>query len=104
MLAITFRTKKLAKVCQSKKLLEKEYNVDMARKILQRLQQLQSCDALSKMYEFKAARFHPLQGKRKGQYAVDLVHPFRLVLRPVPEAENLDQVVEVEVIEITDYH
>lgn len=31
------------------------------------------------MIQFRIGRCHPLHNNRKGQYAVDLVHPYRLV-------------------------
>ena len=57
-------------------------------------------------------RRHMLRGERMGQYAVDLVHPHRLVFvpdhDPIPRREdggvNLDEVTAVTIIEVVDYH
>ena len=57
-------------------------------------------------------RFHELTGGRKGQWACDLDHPFRLVFKPhetpIPANEHGQyiwlEIKGVEVIEIVDYH
>lgn len=49
--------------------------------------------------QFHIGRCHLLKGKRKGQYAMDLVHPYRLIFEKIDEEIRI-----VMVIEITDYH
>ena len=57
-------------------------------------------------------RSHPLRGDRAGQFAVDLVHPHRLVFEPnhapLPRAEDggidAGQVTAIVIVEVTDYH
>ena len=57
-------------------------------------------------------RAHALRGDREGQFAVDLVHPQRLVFEPnhepPPRAEDggIDpgQVTAIVIVEVTDYH
>ena len=57
-------------------------------------------------------RMHQLEGKRECQFAVDLVHPHRLVFvpdhDPLPETGDggIDraQVTEIRIIEVVDYH
>ena len=55
-----------------------------------------------------SARLHRLEGKRAGQYAVDLVHPHRLVLKPIlDEGENIENLKGITIVmieEVTDYH
>lgn len=51
------------------------------------------------MVQFKIGRCHPLKGDRKNQYAVDLVHPYRLVF------EKKGNEIQIAFIsEIVDYH
>ena len=53
-----------------------------------------------------------LHKKRKGQHAVDLVHPYRLILQPnhdpLPRGKDgsldTEQVTAITIIEVTDYH
>ena len=57
-------------------------------------------------------RLHPLSGDRAGQFAVTLVHPYRLVFRPnhnpVPLGNDggIDarQVTLIMIMEVVDYH
>ena len=47
----------------------------------------------------KIGRCHKLSGNRKDQYAVDLVHPQRLVFTVIGNEIQI-----AEILEITDYH
>lgn len=59
-----------------------------------------------------AARLHPLKGDRKGQFAVDAKHPYRLIFEsnhdPIPVKEDggvdLSKVTSVIILEVEDYH
>ena len=58
------------------------------------------------------ARMHQLKGNRDEQFAVDLVHPYRLVFEPnhdpLPRKKdggiNLEQVTAIKIMEVVDYH
>ena len=49
--------------------------------------------------QYRIGRCHSLIGKRKGQYAMDLTHPYRLVF-----IKEDDFTVSVRIEEIVDYH
>ena len=57
-------------------------------------------------------RRHQLDGKRKGQFAVDVQQPYRIVFKPehnpVPKTEDggidLGQITAIEIQGIEDYH
>nr|DAK59360.1 MAG TPA: XRE family transcriptional regulator [Caudoviricetes sp.] len=51
------------------------------------------------MVRYKIGRCHPLLGNRKGQYAVDLVQPFRLVFEQIGAEIRI-----ANILEIVDYH
>ena len=109
---ITFRTRKLQKIFNSCKGIKRNYGDRMARAIQNRLAVLKNASKLSLVPTSRPERLHQLSGNRKGQFAVDLVHPQRLVLEPnhdpVPENEeggiDKDQVTAITIIEVTDYH
>lgn len=48
----------------------------MANKIDQRIGEITASDTVEFMIQFRIGRCHPLHNNRKGQYAVDLVHPY----------------------------
>ena len=109
---ISFKTAKLAKIFNEEKALRQTYGDRMAKVIMTRLAVLKNAPALSRVPATRPERRHLLTGRRKGQYAVDFVHPKRLVFEPandpVPLTEdggiNTDEVTEIVVIEVADYH
>lgn len=96
---IRYKNKKLEKVCNNARIAEKEYGIEMAEKIHHRIDELSAALSVEMMIQFKIGRCHSLKGKRKNQYAVDLIHPYRLVF------EKRGDEIQVAVIqEIVDYH
>lgn len=88
---ITYKNKKIEKICTDAKTAERTYGKEMAEKIHQRIDEM--------MTQFHIGRCHPLSQNRKGQYAVDLVHPYRLVFK-----KNGDKIQIANILEIVDYH
>ncbi|MBI2003648.1 MAG: killer suppression protein [Parcubacteria group bacterium] len=83
----------------------------MAKKITLRLEQLRACDSLKDMRQLPG-RCHELTEDRKGQFAVSLVEPLRLILKPMGNPDNFtengsiiwEKIKVVEIIEIVNYH
>ena len=96
---ITYKTRKLEKVCTIASETEKRYGVEMSEKIHQRIDEIDASDSVEELVQFHIGRCHLLKGKCKGQYAMDLVHPYRLIFEKIDEEIRI-----VMVIEITDYH
>jgi proteic killer suppression protein len=71
----------------------------MADKISQRIDEIKAADSVEQMVQFKIGGCHPLHQDRKGQYAVYLVHPYRLIFG---QKDNMIQIVTI--MEIVDYH
>lgn len=105
-----YKTKKLAKVLNSSKLIDKSYG-KLAKKLKMRLDDMAISENLEELMALPG-RHHPLTGSRKGQFACDLEHPFRLVYEPANEPLPTDkndaliykEVSIVGIIEVTDYH
>lgn len=76
---ITYKSKKLEKICTNAQEATKAYGNRMAELIDQRIGEIYSSDTVEMMIQFHIGRCHQLKGDRKEQYAVDLVHPHRLV-------------------------
>ncbi|WP_242951038.1 type II toxin-antitoxin system RelE/ParE family toxin [Acetoanaerobium noterae] len=71
----------------------------MATLIHQRIDEIKAATSVDMLIQFSIGRCHQLQGNRKGEYAMDLVHPYRLVF------ENNDKAIQfVKIINIEDYH
>ena len=95
---ITYRNRKMEKVCTDAKTAEKTYGREMADKIHQRIDEITAADTVEMMIKYHIGRCHPLAQNRKGQYAVDLVHPYRLVFE-----KNGNEIQIVNILEIVDY-
>lgn len=96
---ITYKNKKIEKVCTDAKTKEKTYGLKMAGKIHQRIDEITAVDTIEMMILFRIGRCHPLSQNRKGEYAVDLVHPYRVVYK-----KNGNRIQIAHVLEIVDYH
>ena len=109
---IVFARRKLEKTFNTETDLKRIFGDRMARTIAMRLAVLRKARTLSMVPVTRPERRHQLEGDRAGQYAVDLVHPKRLVFEPnhnpTPRKEDggidTDQVTAITVIEVIDYH
>lgn len=72
----------------------------MALKIAMRVDQIQATDSIEVLVQNKIGRCHQLRGNRKNEYAMDLVHPYRLVFK-IDEFNNIQIAF---IMEIIDYH
>jgi len=111
-MTIYFHTKKLQKTCSRQAEAVRQLGAKRARKLQQRLMELQAAATLSDISRLPPARCHELIGDRKGQLSVDLDHPYRLLFIPAhypsPRTRegglDWEKVTEIEVIAIEDPH
>ena len=88
------------------------YGSENARKVQQRLFELQAVSNLSQVSHQPPPRRHELQGIDKGKFAVDVKQPFRIIFEPahdpVPYKEDggidLERITEICIIEVGNYH
>ena len=99
-LQIEYKNKSLKKVCTIANEAEKKHGQQMAKLIHLRIDQIHSFDSVEMLIQFKVGRCHQLTGNRNGQYAMDLVHPFRLIFKKRGDEE----VQIVRIIDIANYH
>ncbi len=108
---ITFARKKLEKTFNSERLLQREYG-EQAPRIMSRMAVLRAAPSLADVPVNKPDRRHELTGNRKGTFAVDLNHPYRLVFEPaeipVPRKDDggidLELVISIRIMKLEDYH
>jgi plasmid maintenance system killer protein len=108
---ITYRTKRLAKICNDSQRASVKLGAEQAKRLRQRLDDLHAVGTLSVMRNLPG-RTHELDGDRKGELSIDLVHPYRLIFvpanSPIPLKEDggfdWTAITEIEIIEITDTH
>ncbi len=108
---IIFRDKKLAKSTKDYRKCCRLMGEKRSKFLALRLNTLRDAATLEEVRNMPG-RFHELMGDRKGQWACDLDHPYRLLFRPLetPIPVNKDgqyiwvQILGVEITEIVDYH
>ena len=96
---VEYKNKQLEKICENRTVAERKYGVRMAELIHHRIDQIRSFESVEMMIAYKIGRCHKLEGNRKDQYAVDLVHPQRLVFE-----KHGDSIQIAYILEIVDYH
>jgi proteic killer suppression protein len=109
---VFFKAKQLQKTSSSEELLKREYGAENGRLVMRRLLVLRAANSLADVPRDKPERCHPLEGKRKGQFAVDAKHPFRIVFEPandpLPLREDggldMSRVTAICILSIEDYH
>jgi proteic killer suppression protein len=100
-LEISFKTKKLERVCIDFASAKKKYSLEMAGKISQRLNELQAANSVENLVQYSVGRCHLLSGDMRGSFAMDLVHPYRLIFEKY-ETDAGDSCVRIT--NIKDYH
>jgi proteic killer suppression protein len=109
---IAFRNRRLEKQFNSAETLRKAYGDRMAKTIMNRLAVLKAARSLALVPTTPPDRRHQLKGDRDEQFAVDLVHPSRLVFvpnhEPIPRKDDkgidTEQVTAITILEVVDYH
>ena len=108
---IDFQDRKLEKICNSDTLLLKVFGKVNAKKIKMRLDDLRAAQKLADVAHLPG-QYHNLSGNRKGQIAVHINEPYRLLFKPnhdpvpVTVSGNIDweKITCITIIEVTNYH
>ena len=74
---------------------------------------LKACSTFREAFSIPG-RLHPLKGGVAGKFAMDLVHPYRLIIAPANEPLpflneeetqlDFDKIDEIELVGVVDYH
>jgi len=75
------------------------YGEEMAEKIAQRINELKSASDVEFLIRYFIGRCHPLKADRKGEYAMVLVQPYRLIFKETDFTIHLIRITSIE-----DYH
>lgn len=108
---VTYKTKKLLASLTDDRMLVKKYGA-LAKKIKQRLNELESWPTLEDISHFPALHLHPLKGKRKEEWAITIQENWRLCFcledDPLPllpdEGIDIKLIKKIKIIEVVDYH
>jgi len=109
---VSFATKKLAKILNSEKETVREFGAKLGKSIMRRLAVLEAANCLEDVPIKPPFRRHELKQNRKGRFAVDLEHPYRLIFKPnhnpIPVKADggldLKKITAIIILEMEDYH
>ncbi len=108
---ISFRNRKLEKCANKDGFSLKTFGPIRSKLYKQRIDDLRAANSLEET-RYLPGKFHELTADRKGQWACNLDHPYRLIFEPhedpIPENEDGQfiwcEIKGIEIIEIADYH
>lgn len=108
---IIFASDKLREQCNNSKKGVKAFGPDRARRLRKRLDDIDAAGSLDD-FNLLPGRCHELTGTKRGQFSLDLDHPYRLIFEPahnpVPRNEGggLDWkgITAVRILGIEDTH
>ncbi len=109
---VYFDTEELQNACNSAKVGDRRWGDQAARRIRNRLAQLQAAGTLEDMRQFGGASPHELKGDRRGQIAVNGKGAMRIIFVPLhaPPPTKPDggldwtKVTAIRIVAIIDYH
>jgi len=109
---IEFKSNKLKKLCETFDAAKRKWGEPCAKKLTQRLNEALASPTLLDFSKIQSAKCHALTADRKGQYAVCLDGPRRLIFEPILGNDANDdkgvldysKIDAVMIIEVVDYH
>lgn len=96
---IEYKNNKIAEICTNISKAKKKHGTEMAEKIHLRIKQITAATSVEILLQYRIGRCHLLKGDRKDQYAMDLVHPYRIVFE-----KKGNEIQIAYIMEIVDYH
>jgi len=108
---VTYKNNKLRKYAEDEKFSVQKLGMTRSDIYLERIENLMAAQTLEDVRNLPG-RYHELKGNRKGQWACDLDHPYRLIFEPhedpIPTNEDGQyiwlEIKGVEILDIDDYH
>ncbi|MBI3337414.1 MAG: type II toxin-antitoxin system RelE/ParE family toxin [Candidatus Staskawiczbacteria bacterium] len=102
---ISFKDRKLKKLHEDGLALKRKYGDLQAQRIVQRINELLSAESLFDISKLPQARLHLLKGDFKKCFALDIKHPYRIIITYLNgDPSDLKSITQVKIIEIIDYH
>ena len=107
---LTYKNEKLKKLCEDPKYnkeLVKKYGSDVAKKLPQRIQELKSFNSLNDVPVTLPFRRHKLDGKREGEFAINITNQYRLIFKQKDNniiIEDLREIKEIEIMEVSKHY
>ena len=107
---LTYKNEKLKELCENPKYnkeLVKKYGSDVAKKLPQRIKQLEAFNSLNDIPINPPFRRHKLSGDREGKFAINITNQYRLIFRQKENniiIEDLREIKEIEIMEVSKHY
>lgn len=102
---ISFKDRKLKKLYEDGLALKRKYGELQAQRIVQRINELLSAESLFDISKLPQARLHLLKAEFKKCFALDIKHPYRIIITYLNgDTSDLKSITQVKIIGIIDYH
>lgn len=106
---IEFRSNRIKKICENENKARKKYGAKLAKKLIQRIYQLQAFDNLNQIPHTPPFRKHKLKGDFDGCFSVDITAGYRLIFKPGLDSNekkniNLNEINRIIIWKVVDYH
>jgi len=92
---VKFRTTQLLRCYESHTEATRRWGAAVARRYVQRINDLYAAETIENLYRIPSLRFHALKGDRQGQYALALTDRARLIVGVAGAPETIVWVEEV---------
>jgi proteic killer suppression protein len=96
---VEYKSEKLRRLCEDAEQATKKFGDGMARLLHQRIDQIRAAPSVDILLLHRVGGCHILQGDRKGQMAMKLLGAQRLIF-----IKKQESTVEVQIVDICDYH
>lgn len=101
-------TKKLTKILNDPRLIQKNFGKSRAKRIQERLDEFDAAETLAQIPSDPPPRCHPLKGQLAGKFAVDVSGNYRMIFEGYDKNDQFctdkDEIVTIQITTIEDYH
>lgn len=108
---IHFQTSKLQRTLCEEQLLRRSFGAENAKRIRLRLALMEAAPTLADVPATPPPRRHALTGPYEGCFAVDVLQPYRILIKPhlvppLPRGKLIHpgKVTEIIILDVLDYH
>ncbi len=95
---VFFANNQLRRCFEDSKQAQREWNIAVARKYIQRIRLILDTPSFAKLRGIRSFRLHPLRGQLAGRFAIDLNNRWRIILTYDEDEES------VLILEVTNHY
>lgn len=92
---IVYKNRDLKQLCKNFTAASKKYGDKMANIIQIRMKYIKSARCVEELLHLRIGRCHTIKEQRMGQYAMDLVHPYRLIFEKMGDVTQIARIVQI---------